>query len=355
MFSRNAWLFYILALSLTTFYLSRFPGHNGDMPFYIALVIEKEQGSMEGVVERTKEVLRQELPSKEYQDHADRISSVDQMIFERYRIKPFYVLLVLTFHKLGFSYIHATLVPSLLCYFLIGLSIWQVVIKRLDPVKTFLVSMVCMLIFPTLLLARLSTPDSLSCFILLNAVFLIYFGRSKILWYSLFMLAICTRLDNVVSELIFLFALWKWPVDGFANKLDTKKYILMSLGLIGIALLVNLTATHHFLWFMDPDFSEPPGQYLRNIGLYFYVIPGSFFMYLFVIFIISGLSRGFNWKKEANYIFYTVCAVVLLRFLLYPFYEERYLTPYLLFSLLTISFAYADMEKRPKTGVLQGV
>jgi len=258
MFSRNAWLFYILALSLTTFYLSRFPGHNGDMPFYIALVIEKEQGSMDGVVERTKEVLRQELPSKEYQDHADRINSVDQMIFERYRIKPFYVLLVLTFHKLGFSYIHATLIPSLLCYFLIGLSIWQVVIKRLDPVKTFLVSMVCMLIFPTLLLARLSTPDSLSCFILLNAVFLIYFGRSKILWYSLFMLAICTRLDNVVSELIFLFALWKWPVDRFANKLDTKKYILMSLGLIGIALLVNLTATHHFLWFMDPDFFGTP-------------------------------------------------------------------------------------------------
>jgi hypothetical protein len=128
----------------------------------------------------------------------------------------------------------------------------------------------------------------------------------------------------------------------------------MSLGLTGIALLVNLTTTHHFLWFMDPDFSEPRGQYLNNMGLYFYVIPGSFFMYLCVIFIISGLSRGFNWKKEVNYIFYAVCAVVLVRFLLYPFYEERYLTPYLLFSLLTISFSYADMEKSPKTGIFQG-
>jgi hypothetical protein len=355
MFSRNALLFYVLALFLATFYLSRFPGHNGDMPFYIALVIEKEQGSMEGVVERTKEVLLQELPPREYQDHADRISGVNQMIFERYRIKPLYVLLVLAFHKLGFSYIHATLVPSLLCYFLIGLSIWQITIKRLNPVKTFLVSMTCMLIFPTLLLARLSTPDSLSCFILLNAVFLIYDGRSKFLWYSLFILAICTRLDNVVSELIFLFALWKWPVGSFTNKLDTKKYIMMSLGLIGIALLVNLTATHHFLWFMDSNFSEPPEQYLKSIGIYFYVIPGSFFMYLFVLFIISGLNRGFSWKQEVNYIFYAVCAVVLVRFFLYPFYEERYLTPYLLFSLLTISFYYADPEKSPKTGTFPGV
>ena len=76
MISRNAFLIYILLISAATFYLSRFPGHNGDMPFYIALVIEKEQGSMEGVVERTKEVLRKELSAKEYQDHADRISGV---------------------------------------------------------------------------------------------------------------------------------------------------------------------------------------------------------------------------------------------------------------------------------------
>ncbi len=348
MFFRNAFLFYIALLSLVTFYLSKFPGHNGDMPFYIALVLEKEQGSMEGVIERTKDVLHKELPALEYQDHADRISSADPVILERYRIKPLYVLLVLAFHKLGFSYVHATLVPSLLCYFLIGLSLWQVVIKRLDPVKTFLASVCCMLIFPTLLLARLSTPDALSCFILLNAVFLIYFGRNKLLWYSLFVLAICARLDNVVSELIFLFALWKWPVNSFSNKLATGKYILMSLGLIAIALLVNLTATHHFLWFTDPNFSVPPGKYLENIELYIYVIPGSFFMYLFVLFIFSGLNRGFSPKQEVNYIFYTVCAVVIVRFILYPFYEERYLTPYLLFSLLTIAFYYAEPRKSPK-------
>ncbi|HXB31062.1 MAG TPA: hypothetical protein VNW49_14640 [Puia sp.] len=355
MFSRNALLFYILVLSLTTFYLSRFPGHNGDMPFYIALAIEKDQGSMEGVVDRTKEVLRQELPPAEYQDHADRISNADPLLFERYRIKPLYILLVLAFHKLGFSYIHATLAPSLLCYFLIGLSIWQVAVKRLGPVKTFLAGMTCMLIFPTLLLARLSSPDSLSCFILLNAVFLIYNGRSKILWYSLFMLAICTRLDNVVAELIFLFALWQWPVEGFTNKLDTKKYIILSLGLIAVSLLVNLTAPHQFFWFKDPNFPNPQGQYLKSAGLYFYVIPGSFFMYLFILFIFSGLSRGYNWKQEVNYIFYTVCMVVLVRFLLYPFYEERYMTPYLLFSLLTISFYYADLGKSLKTSPFQGV
>ncbi len=348
MFSRNAFLFYILVLFLLTFLLSRFPGHNGDMPFYIACVIEKEQGSMDGVIDKTKDVLQKELPPREYQDHADRISSADPMILERYRIKPFYILLTLAFHKLGFSYIHATLVISLLCYFLIGLSIWRIAIMRLDPVKTFLVSMICMIIYPTLLLARLSSPDAISCFFLLNAISLIYSGRNKTLWYCLFLLAICVRLDNVVSELVLISALWKWPVAGFSNKPGTKEFIAMSLGLVGIALLVNLMATHHFLWFMDPHFSEPPQQYLKNVIFYFFVIPGSFFMYLLVLFIFSGLNRGFSWKQEVNYLFYAVCTVVFVRFLLYPFYEERYITPYLLFSLLTISFSYAGLGNKPK-------
>jgi hypothetical protein len=355
MFSRNALFFYIVLLSLSTFYLSWFPGHNGDMPFYIALVIEKEQGSTEGVVETTKEVLRQELPPREYQDHADRISNADPVILERYRIKPLYVLLVLAFHQLGFSYIHATLVPSLLCYFLIGLSIWQIVIKKLDPVKTFLVSTTCMLIFPTLMLARLSTPDALSCFILLNALFFIYYGRNKSLWFSLFLLAICVRLDNVVPELIILFALWNWPDGKFRNKLFIKQFVIMSCSVFVMAMFVNLTSTHHFLWFSDPHFSETTEQYLKDLRIYFYVVPGSFFMFLLVLFIFSGLVRGYSWKQEVNYIFYTICAVVFVRFLLYPFYEERYITPYLLFSLLTISFYFGTLEKTSKKDPFPGV
>ena len=345
-FSGNTFIFYLLLLSLATVYLSRVSGHNGDMPFYIALIIEKEQGSMQGVVDKTREVLQKELPAGEYQDHAKRIADADPMIFERYRIKPLYVLLAVAFHSLGFSYIQATHAPSILCYFLIGLSIWLIGIRRMDSVKTFLVGMVCMMIYPTLLLARLASPDALSCFILLNAVFLIYSGRNKTLWICLFLLGICTRLDNVVSELIFLFALWKWPVKGFSNKLNTSEFLFLSIGLLGTALLINLMATHHFLWFMDPVFSQTTGQYLNNVYFcFFYVIPGSFFMYLLGLFIFSGLSRGFSWHQELNYIFYVICAAIFIRLLVYPYYEERYFTPYLLFSLLTIAFYMAGFGK----------
>lgn len=345
---KKATLLFSFFLLLLFFILARLPGHNGDMPFYIACIIETEQGSMQGVVEKTKEVLQNELPSAEYQDHAARFGSADPVILERYRVKPLYIWMATAFHKLGFSYIHSTILPSLLAYFLIGLSIWRILMKRLDPVKTFLLSTGCMLIYPTLLLARLSTPDAISCLFLLNAISLIYNGGNKMLWYILFILAICTRIDNVVSELIFLFALWRWPVTGFLNKLTTKHFVGLSFGLIGMGLLVNLVATHHFLWFMNPAFSLPPGQYLRDVSLYFYVFPGSFFMYLLLFFIISGFDRGFSWKKEVNYLFYAVCFIVAVRFLLYPFYEERYIAPWLLFCLLSISFSYAGLGNRLK-------
>jgi hypothetical protein len=350
-FIRFAFPVYILLLSLLTFILSGYPGHNGDMPFYIACAIEKDQGSMKGVVEQTREILKNELPAGEYIVHEARISQASEVLFEFYRVKPFYILLVLFFHKLGFQYTHATVIPSLIGYFLIGLSIWRFAIQLLDPFKTFLVSLFCMIIYPTLVLARLSTPDAISCFFMLNALLLIYSGRNKNLWFCLFLLAICTRIDNVIAELIFLFALWKWPDSLFPNKLTMKEFIGMTLILVCFALLVNGTATHQFFWFKDPYFTRPAGQYQKDLSNYFFVIPGSFFIYLVLFFIFSGFSRGFNWKQKVNYLFYVVCAVVFVRFLLYPYYEERFFTALLLFSLLTIFFYHYGVEKKPLKAV----
>jgi hypothetical protein len=348
-FLKYAFIIYILCLSVVTLYLSAHPGHNGDMPFYIVCAIEMEQGSMDGAVLQTQEILRKELPPAEYKEHADRIGNAYPKYFDFYRIKPFYILLVLVFHKFGFSYIHATVVPSLIAFFLTGLSIWRFCIQLLDPLKTWLVSIVCILIPPVLILGRLSTPDSLSCFIMLNALLLIFFGRSKVIWFSLFLLAICTRLDNVMAACIFVFALWKWPVRTFENKLSGKQFAGLLLALIGMAFLVNLTSTRYFLSVSDP-FNERSAGYILNVKQYLIWLPYTFLMTLLILFVISGINRGFSWKQEVNYVFYCICAVIGARFLIYPFYEERYFTPFFLFAILTIAFQEAGRVKEPSNG-----
>ena len=44
MFSKYGFPIYLLLLSLFTFFLSRHPGHNGDMPFYIACAFKWSRG-----------------------------------------------------------------------------------------------------------------------------------------------------------------------------------------------------------------------------------------------------------------------------------------------------------------------
>jgi hypothetical protein len=339
MFSKIAFPLYILLISLLTFWLSRFPGHNGDMPFYIACAIEKEQGSMDAVEKQSLEFLRKELPVREYNDYAQRFSETGTGILDRYRVKPFYILLVLALHKMGFSYVFSTVLPSLISYFLIGVTIWRMTVLRLGPIRTFGVSLLAMIIFPTLELARLSTPDAISCLVLLNALFLIFDERKKTVWFSLFVFALFIRLDNFVSEMILLFALWKWPAESFKNKLTVKEFVGLAAILTCAALLVNGSSAHHFFWFRESQFALPPGQYWKDVYLYFYVLSGSFLIYLLILFVITGFSRGFSGQNELNYMFYAICGIVFARFILYPYYEERYLVPFLLFSYLIISFS----------------
>lgn len=338
---RNFFFLFIGLLSMITFLLSKYPGHNGDMPFYIACVIEKQQGSMVGVYQKTDSVLSRELPAREYAEHAQRLSQSDPEILERYRIKPLYIQVVLAIHQLGISYTESTVLPSLFFFFLIGVSIWIFLRQRLTPLNCLLFTLPCCLIYPTLLLARLSSPDAFSCFILLNAFFLIYGQRKKQLWLSLFLLAILIRIDNLVPELIFLVGLWKWPQPDFSNKLTFKQLIGFSGAVVLMALLVNWTFAHDFLWFQDPHFSRSPRQYFDDLALFIYVIPGSFYMTLTLIFILTGFWDGYSWKKPANYVFYLVSAIVWIRFFIYPYYDERYFTPCLLFSLLLLALRLA--------------
>ncbi|HEX3767041.1 MAG TPA: hypothetical protein VHT72_01640 [Puia sp.] len=344
MLSKFIFPFYLLFLSLFTIWLSKYPIHNGDMPFYIVCAIQLEQGSMNGAVEKAVVYLKQELHTDEFIEHSGRITKVPIEYFDFYRIKPLYILMVLLFHKAGFSFTTATIVPSLLCFFLIGITIWRFSIQYLDPVKTFLVSVICMIIYPTSQLARLSTPDAMSCFFLLNALFFIYTGRSNLIWFSLLLLALCTRLDNIIAELIILFALLNWPDSKFPAKLRAREFVLSAMILIAVAALINFIFTQHFVRLNDPINERSVSGYLENLKGYLYVFSRSFLMSLLILFIFTIPGRGFSWRDKVNYMIYVILVIVFIRFLIYPFYEERFLTPFTIFGMLIISYRYSGTK-----------
>ncbi|HLA58599.1 MAG TPA: hypothetical protein VK622_07555 [Puia sp.] len=344
MFSKFGFSFYLLLLSLATFCLSKYPRHNGDMPFYIVCAIQLEQGSMDGAVEKALVYLKQELPADEYTGHAEEIKRAGTEYFDFYRIKPLYVLMVLLFHKIGFSFTTATVVPSLLCFFLVGITIWRFSIQYMDPVKTFLVSIICITIYPSFLLARLSTPDAMSYFFLLNALLFIYTGRQTLIWFSLLLLALCTRLDNIIAALVLLSALLKWPDSKFANKLRPREFAFYALILIAVAVSINLVFTQHFVRITDPVNERSTMEYLANVKDYLLAFSGSFLIALLILFVFTRPVHGFDWKVKVNYMIYVILAIVFVRFLLYPFYEDRFLMPFIIFGILIISFHYSETK-----------
>jgi len=349
MFSKFGFSVYLLLLSLFTFWLSKHPWHNGDMPFYIVCAIQLEQGSMDGAVEKAGVYLKQELPADEYIEHAERIKRAGTEYFDFYRIKPLYILMVLLFHKIGFSFTTATVVPSLLFYFLIGISAWRFSKQYMDLLKTFLVSIICITMYPSFELGRLSTPDAMSCFFLLNALLFIYTGRRKLIWFCLFLLAVCTRLDNIIAELIFLFALLKWPDSKFANKLRLREFVLFAAILISVAVLINLVFTQHFVRLSDPVSERSTMRYLINVKFYLLAFTGSFLLALVILFIFTRPDQGFSWRNKVNYIIYVILAIVFVRFLIYPFYEERFMMPYIIFGMLIISYHFSETKNIPFT------
>ncbi len=349
MLSKFGFPVYLLLLSLFTFLLSKYPGHNGDMPFYIVCAIQLDQGSMDGAVDKAVVYLKQELPADEFIEHSGRIKKSTTEHFDFYRIKPLYVLIVLLFHKIGFSFTDSTVLPSLLFYFLTGITIWRFSIQYMSRLKTMLVSLFS--IFPFYMLARLSSPDAMSCFFILNALLFIYTGRDRLIWICMLLLAVCTRLDNIVGVLILLTALLKWPDPKFAGKFRFKGFSFFALIQIALATSINLIFTEHFLGINDPLNERTTTGYLTDVRWYLLSIPGSFLLTLLVLFIFTRQDRGFTWNDRVNYMIYMILAIVFVRFLLYPFYEERFFAPYIIFGMLIISFQYSHTTITEKENI----
>lgn len=165
------------------------------------------------------------------------------------------------------------------------------------------------------------------------------------------LLAVCTRLDNIIGVLVLLLALLKWSDPKSTSKLGLKEFTFYTLILIAVATLINLNYAEHFLRINDPLRERTTVGYLTDVKWYILTIPGSFLLTLLILFIFTRPDCGFRWTDKVNYMIYIILAIIFIRFLLYPFYEERFFAPYIIFGMLIISFQYSNkimIEKENK-------
>src|SRR4249920_1015800 len=116
---KKARILFFSFLVLLTVLLGFIPGYNGDMPFYIATAMNFEDKTDQQAISKTRDLIQSELKNEKTALHLYNIDHSNSDILNYYKIKPLYVFLIVLFHSLGFSYIAASLIPSLISFFLI--------------------------------------------------------------------------------------------------------------------------------------------------------------------------------------------------------------------------------------------
>jgi hypothetical protein len=161
-----------------------------------------------------------------------------------YAVKPLYIWMCWLFYKCGFSLPAATVMPSIISYLFIGLFLFYWLKKYLGVAMAFFGGLLFMFSLFSVAIAGLSTPDCLSALFLFLSAYFILEKRSPGLMFFFFLLAIFTRVDNIITcffIISFLAFIEKW------RSINKPQYLFM-LAILAISYITIILPTIQFGW-----------------------------------------------------------------------------------------------------------
>ena len=352
---------YLVFIILIALYALKKPEYNWDMLAYMSVVVGYDHSDVTFVHDTVYNIAKQQLPASTYSQLTDAgipyrkrmAENADQFHQQMpfYTVKPLYTGLVYLFYKAGFPLIRASLLPSFLGYVLTGwlLIFW---IKRYMQFFLALAIGIFMMLTPTMWgIARLSTPDCVSTFLLLGAVYFILERRSLLFAFIFLLLSIFARVDNAVPAFFILSLLAftnKWE-----PKISVKKYLLMLL-FVALSYLCITLSTRGYGWDMfyyaslvkSSNLSHAVHQefHLKDyIALSIsQIMTGLFYSNLFLFITLALLlfigRPPFQFRNlSIDQLFVGVIIVsIVVRFILQPIVSDRYYAAYYICILILL-------------------
>ena len=188
--------------------------YNWDMLPYMAIVLGYEESDSSIVYSKTLEIAARETPPHYRQLLFDTTHILKRQLlgdgqrFNQYtsffKIKPMYTIACYLGYKSGLSLTKSTVMPSVI--FFVALSV-LLFFWLASYYPGWMAAILCFLIIispPLIEVARLSTPDGMSCFWIAIAFYFLL-ERKSISWLVLSLtLAILTRIDTVIMAIVIL-------------------------------------------------------------------------------------------------------------------------------------------------------
>jgi len=369
-------IIYFFCIGLVTFYSLKKPEYNWDMLPYMALVLKMEHKNIDEMHSLTYESAKQNIPAEAYQKIIDSTNIYRKKMKDSaanfyqqlpfYIIKPLYVLTVFAFYKIGFSLPASTILPSVFSYLFIAMFSLYWLKNYLNFFLAAVISLLVMLSAPMLTVARMSTPDCLSAFLLLSAFYFIIHKPVFIIAFIFLAISVFARLDNIIAfaAIIFLFI--------FSNKKEFKFSLprnMIILLLLATCYFCVTSSVQGFGWSMlyYPSFvhylnllrgfhaSFSIHDYLKII--YSNAVTGLYHAHIIVFFLMNVLIfckkkiEGFSLLNFDQLFALIMMVVIVIRFLLQPDISDRFYIAYYLITIILLVRAITnndDLNNLPK-------
>ena len=333
---KKAGIFFFVFLFLLTTALSFVPGHNGDMPYYIAAVFERQGMSESEALSAAKAVISTEMKPAESGSHIYHLNNAEKNILEYYRIKPLYVLSIYLLHQLGFSFIKATLIPSLISFFFIGFFVFAWTAKVFRPLPACIFSMILMLMNPAIILARLSSPDPISNLLLFICLYRIYFQKRYSWTAVLLFVSLFVRLDNFIAVMVLLPVMFFWPEKKAPVRMPFPFFITGILLTIVICICINFYFENNFWWFKRVSYIQSPLAYGYQVLVFCLSVSQSFLPPLLLMGLLAYFYHKSSMDKKIVIMLGGIGCIIFFRFLLFPSFEERFFAAFYLCGFLLV-------------------
>lgn len=337
------------------------PGYNWDILPYMGVVLSYEQ-SASSVHDQVYALARDQVPRGAYalltdSTHQHRsLMAKDPAEFTLhlpfYVVKPLYTRMAYLFYKAGIPLTRATVLPSLLAYFLLCLLLLHWLMQYLPTVVAGLLSLLLAVWGPFLSAAKLSTPDCLSAFLLFGALYGLVERKPVWLTYLFLLLAIFSRIDNILPAffLLSLLLVARKP----DQKISLTVYLLLVAGAMLCYLLVcrevkdfgwhgafyptfyrhlNTTYDIHAPFSFTEYFALVKSQ--LTTGLYYSSI--ALFAVLSILYLYPPRTLSFNRPDREQTLVLLFWLLIALRFILQPVMADRFYLPYYLCILVLLA------------------
>jgi hypothetical protein len=271
-------------------------------------------------------------PTSQWESRQDRAVNPDHFAeyLPCFAIRPiFNELIYLLHYELGVGLVRATILISVVSYWLIGVLVFLWLCRYAGPERAALGSLLLMMSPPILDLARFNTPDALTCLLSLAGLYLI-FERDRMFWgLTVLLFSIYVRTDNALLAVAVLAYCCM-----VSKQLEKAKAAVLAALAVGSVLLINHFAGDYGLrvLYYRSFVAIPlaPGELVPNFGPADYLrafrtaltqtMNG--YLPLFLLMGVVGICAQRHRKSQA------IAAVTTLyltfHFLLFPSGQERF-------------------------------